>query len=93
MLAFRALALAAPTLRRWGAAAIFSGLLAACAQLPVNVERPVSTALAAPAGTPLAALVQQRRDAAKARQASGFLLLGGPQSAYGSRLALADGAQ
>lgn len=67
--------------------------LAGCAQLPQNVERPVSTALATSEGTALATLVQQRRDAAAARHPSGFLLLGGPQAAYGSRLALIDGAQ
>ncbi|RZL62661.1 MAG: phospholipase D family protein [Variovorax sp.] len=70
-----------------------SAILAGCAQLPKNVERPVSTALAAPEGTALATLVQQRRDAEGARYPSGFLLLGGPQGAYGSRLALIDGAQ
>ena len=43
--------------------------------------------------TPLAALVQQRRQAASARNESGFLLLDGPPAAYGSRLALAEGAQ
>ncbi|WP_418129759.1 phospholipase D family protein [Variovorax sp. 278MFTsu5.1] len=68
--------------------------LGACAQLPQNVDRPVSTAIAAPAtGTALADLVQQRRQAEKARYESGFLLLGGPQAAYGSRLALIEGAQ
>ncbi|SEK14188.1 MULTISPECIES: phospholipase D family protein [unclassified Variovorax] len=69
-------------------------ILGACAQLPQNVERPVSTAIQAPAtGTALADLVQQRRQAEKARYESGFLLLGGPQAAYGSRLALVEGAQ
>lgn len=69
-------------------------ILGACAQLPQNVDRPVSTAIASPAsGTALADLVQQRRQADKARYESGFLLLGGPQAAYGSRLALIEGAQ
>lgn len=94
MPAFSALrAIAAPRFRSWGAAAIAAGLLTACAELPVHVERPVSTALNVPAATPLSALVQQRRDAAKARHASGFLLLDGPGAAYGSRLALVEGAQ
>jgi len=66
---------------------------AGCAQLPTQVERPVSNALASPAGTPFAALVQQRRAADKARFDSGFVLLDGPQAAYGSRLALVEGAQ
>lgn len=69
-------------------------ILAGCAQLPQNVERPVSSAIAAPAtGTALADLVRQRRQADKAGYESGFLLLGGPQAAYGSRLALIEGAQ
>jgi phosphatidylserine/phosphatidylglycerophosphate/cardiolipin synthase-like enzyme len=68
-------------------------VLGACAQLPQNVSRPVSTALASPDGTALATLVQERRQAEKARFESGFLLLGGPQAAYGSRLALIEGAQ
>lgn len=67
--------------------------LSACAKLPKDVARPASTALASPAGTPLAALVQQRREAAVGRFDAGFLLLDGPQAAYGSRLALAEAAQ
>ncbi len=82
-----------PFFRR-SAAVLALLILGACAQLPQNVERPVSTAIAAPAtGTALADLVQQRRQADKARYESGFLLLGGPQAAYGSRLALIEGAQ
>ena len=68
--------------------------LCGCAQLPQNVERPISTAITSPAsGTALADLVQQRRQADKARYESGFMLMGGPQAAYGSRLALIEGAQ
>ncbi|OUL98027.1 phospholipase [Variovorax sp. JS1663] len=84
----------ATTLRRCGTALCTTFLLlSACAELPQNVERPVSNALASPAGTQLAALVQQRRQAASARSESGFILLGGAPAAYGSRLALAEGAQ
>ena len=68
-------------------------LLGACAQLPKDVGRPVSTALASPNDTALGALVRQRRQADKARFESGFMLLGGPPAAYGSRLALIEGAQ
>ncbi|MDR6886516.1 MULTISPECIES: phospholipase D family protein [Variovorax] len=68
-------------------------LQGACAQLPENVDRPVSTAIPPPTGTPLEALVQQRRKADAARFESGFLLLGGAPAAYGSRLALIEGAQ
>ncbi|MEO5738866.1 MAG: phospholipase D family protein [Variovorax sp.] len=84
-----------PPLLRWIPALLAAALTlaAGCAQLPTNVERPVSSALASPADTPFAALVQQRRDANKARFESGFVLLDGPQAAYGSRLALVEGAQ
>jgi phosphatidylserine/phosphatidylglycerophosphate/cardiolipin synthase-like enzyme len=74
-------------------AALLIPLLGACAELPRNVQRPVSTALETVAGTPLAALVDERRAAANARFDSGFLLLAGPQAAYGSRLALVEAAQ
>lgn len=74
-------------------AALLIPVLVACAELPKNVHRPVSTALEATAGTALATLVDERRAAANARFESGFLLLAGPQAAYGSRLALADAAQ
>jgi phosphatidylserine/phosphatidylglycerophosphate/cardiolipin synthase-like enzyme len=82
------------TLFRRSAALLALVILGACAQLPQNVDRPVSHAIASPTtGTALADLVQQRRQADKARYESGFLLLGGPQAAYGSRLALVEGAQ
>ena len=68
-------------------------VLGACAQLPKDVDRPVSTALASPDGTTLATLLKERRQADKARFDSGFVLLGGPQAAYGSRLALIENAQ
>lgn len=68
-------------------------LQGACAELPQQVDRPVSTAIAVPSGTALEALVQQRRKEDGGRFESGFLLLGGPPAAYGSRLALIEGAQ
>jgi phosphatidylserine/phosphatidylglycerophosphate/cardiolipin synthase-like enzyme len=77
---------------RWCLAVGIALVLPACAELPKNVQRPVSTSLASPAGTPLADVVQQRRTAAGARFESGFLLLDGPPAAYGSRLALVEGA-
>lgn len=67
--------------------------LAGCAGLPEQVDRPVSTALADPSPTPLAQWAQTQRSADKARDPSGFVLLSGPQAAYGSRLALVDAAQ
>jgi phosphatidylserine/phosphatidylglycerophosphate/cardiolipin synthase-like enzyme len=75
-----------------GALAIVLALVG-CAQLPIDVARPVSTALAPAADSPLVELMQKRRQAASARADSGFLLLGTPQSAYGSRLALVDAAR
>ena len=79
--------------RFWAATALAVGLLTACADLPANVERPVSKAIDASRPTSLAGVLQQRREATKANQASGFMLLANPPAAYGSRLALAEGAQ
>ncbi|UST54038.1 phospholipase D family protein [Comamonadaceae bacterium OTU4NAUVB1] len=70
-----------------------TAVVVGCAQLPTDVQRPVSTAPAPMADTPLATLVQAKRQAAGARVGSGFLLLGTPQSGYGSRLALVDMAR
>lgn len=72
--------------------AILVPVLCGCAELPKDVQRPVSTAMESPTGTPLATLVAERRTAAKARFDSGFLLLAGPQAAYSSRLALVEAA-
>jgi len=80
-------------MQRLGVALGMALCLSACAELPKNVERPVSTALESPADTPLALLVKQRREASGIRFDSGFLLIDGPPAAYGSRLALAQGAQ
>jgi len=77
---------------RAGALGALMICMAACAQLPQDVPRPESRALASAEGTPLGALVQQRRREAGARSGSGFLLLEGPQNAYGSRLALVEAA-
>ncbi len=68
-------------------------VITGCAGLPQDVARPESTALAAPASTPLGQLVDANRQAAGGRHPSGFLLLGGPQAAYSSRLALVQAAQ
>ena len=74
-------------------AALLIAMLGGCAPLPRDVPRPVSTALQATAGTALATLVAEHRAAANTRFASGFVLLAGPQAAYGSRLALVEAAQ
>jgi len=80
-----------PAMRRVGTDVAVALALAACAQLPQNVPRPESAALASPAGTALGELVQAQRGAAPAT--SGFVLLDGPQAAYGGRLALIDATQ
>ncbi len=80
-----------PTALRASASLLIALAMTACAELPKNVDRPESTALASPAGTTLGDLVTARRGTAAS--ASGFALLDGPQSAYGARLALAEGAQ
>ncbi len=83
--------------RTWGGwvliVAALGAALTGCAGLPEQVDRPVSTALADPSPTPLAQWAQTQRSADKARHPSGFVLLSGPQAAYGSRLALVDAAQ
>lgn len=65
--------------------------LTGCAtRLPTHVERPVSTALQPSPDSPLVQLTRARKQKENKAgpQASGFMLLNGPQSAYGSRLAL-----
>ncbi|MFI8613917.1 phospholipase D family protein [Acidovorax sp. NPDC077693] len=74
-------------------AVLLAGAITGCAGLPKDVDRPVSSALPSPAGTALGQLVDERRAALGGRHPSGFLLLSGPQAAYGSRLALVDAAQ
>ena len=74
------------------AAALFA--LSGCTtSLPTQVDRPVSTAFAAPQSTALGTLLQQDRPAGAKAQASAFTLLSGAQAAYGARLALVDGAR
>lgn len=72
---------------------VIASVVSGCAGLPTGVDRPVSSALASPDETALGQLVQSQRAAAGARHPSGFLLLSGPQAAYGSRLALVEAAQ
>ena len=83
------------TRRRWSltAAVALTFAFTGCAELPKNVERPVSTAITTSGDTTLGRLMGSRRLDAAARHASGFLLLSGPQDAYSSRLALVDAAE
>jgi cardiolipin synthase C len=78
---------------RWMLAISLSSLIAGCASLPDNVERPVSAAFNAPEQTPLGQLVQQRRAQEGARSDSGFRLLDSVDAAFSSRLALIQSAQ
>lgn len=52
----------------------------------------MSHALTDTSTTPLAQMVAQQRSAAQAQEQSGFVLLSGPQDAYGGRLALVQAA-
>lgn len=67
--------------------------LSACGSLPKDVVRPVSQAWDQPGQTALGQWLRQRQAADKARHPSAFMLLSGAPAAYGSRLALIEGAQ
>ena len=78
---------------RWLLAVSLCSVVAGCASLPPNVERPASKAFDAPDQTPLGQLVQQRRTQEGARSDSGFRLLDSVGAAFSSRLALIESAQ
>ncbi len=67
--------------------------LTACASLPSEVDRPMSTALANPAETRLGALVDARAARAGTRNDSGFALVGSAELAFTSRMTLIKAAQ
>ncbi|QIL72036.1 phospholipase D family protein [Diaphorobacter sp. HDW4B] len=74
-----------------------AALLTGCAspKLPTNVDRPISTAAKPVADSQLAQITQARKQKENkaGTSASGFMLLTGPQTAYGSRLALVENAR
>jgi cardiolipin synthase C len=70
----------------------FALALSACGSLPPMPPRVASTALAHPQTTPLGTMVTAQRQAAKTNYGSGFVLLGGADSAFTSRLALVQTA-
>lgn len=72
---------------------LFALLLAGCASLPPNLNRPVSQALHNPQDTALAQQFNAYAATRAARHDSAFRLLGGTEAAYTSRLALVDAAQ
>ena len=81
---------------RWACALLLclgSLWLAGCAQLPQQVQRSPSSALAQPESTALGQLLAQQRQQAGTPYHSAFVLLGGAEAAYTSRLALIQAAQ
>ncbi|MBC7611262.1 MAG: phospholipase D family protein [Polaromonas sp.] len=68
-------------------------LLAACASLPSEVDRPVSTALANTTQTRLGQAVAARAATAGTRNDSGFALVGNAELAFTSRMTLIKAAQ
>jgi len=78
----------------WYVVAMLAALLSSgCASLPTGVQRPVSTALAAPETTPMGQWVQSRKASAGARSNSAFFLLETEELALSARVALVDGAR
>ncbi|MGB6006763.1 phospholipase D family protein [Castellaniella sp.] len=75
---------------RWLPAAVL--LLAGCASLPKDVQRPVSAALDHPESTTLGQLIAHKRPDAVRQDRSGFALLASPNMAYAGRLALTEQA-
>ena len=67
--------------------------LSACASLPENVQRPVSTALANPGETPLGRAITKRAAAVGTRNDSAFALVSTAELAFTSRNALINAAQ
>jgi phosphatidylserine/phosphatidylglycerophosphate/cardiolipin synthase-like enzyme len=66
--------------------------LAGCANLPANVDRAPSSALAQPETTRLGHSIAEHLAQTGQRHASGFRLLGATEAAYSSRLSLIDAA-
>jgi len=72
---------------------LLSALLTACASLPSQVERSVSTALSHPSDTMLGRLVQAKAATTGTRNDSGFALVGNAELAFTSRMTLIKAAQ
>ena len=67
--------------------------LSACASLPDQVDRPVSTALANPTQTRLGSVIADRAKKAGTRNDSGFALVGNAELAFSSRMTLIKAAE
>ena len=78
---------------RWLLVVMLLGAAAGCASLPPNTGRTAAQSFADPDSTALGRFVLQRRSQDHARSDSGFNLLDSVDAAFGSRLALIDGAQ
>lgn len=78
---------------RWFLALTLSTAALGCAGLPANPPRPASKSLDTPDQTALGRLVLERKAQQRARADSGFNLLDSVGAAFGSRLAMIDGAQ
>jgi len=78
---------------RWLALLTMAASFAGCKSLPVQVDRPVSTALANPEQTRIGNAVHQRAAKAGARHDSGFALVNSAELAFTSRMALIHAAE
>ncbi|HYF17943.1 MAG TPA: phospholipase D family protein [Ramlibacter sp.] len=78
---------------RWLLACCLMAAAGCASSVPPPAPRPASQAFANPQETPLGRLVQARREQARARSESGFVLLDGVDAAFTSRLALIEAAQ
>jgi len=85
--------LSSGSVRQWLVLMLLSFWVSGCASLPVDVQRPVSTALADPAQTRLGQLVQARAAKAGTHNDTGFALVGNAELAFTSRMALIKEAQ
>jgi putative cardiolipin synthase len=77
---------------QWLAMLLLCTWATGCASVPSQAPRTASQAFSAPDETPLGRLANARRLQAKARSDSGFRLLDSVDTAFTSRVALADGA-
>lgn len=78
---------------RWLALLTMAACFTGCKSLPVQVDRPVSTALANPEQTRIGNAVHQRAAKAGARYDSGFALINSAELAFTSRMALVHTAE
>lgn len=78
---------------RWLGLLLLSACMAACASLPSDVDRPVSSALANPETTRIGQAVAARAALASTRNDSGFALVGSAELAFTSRMTLIKAAQ